>query len=203
VTKKAYVVGGAWAYLRPFRELFERADSIANADVVMFTGGGDVEPAFYGEKNVASAVERGRDKQEMEAFNYAKEQSKGMIGICRGAQFLTVAVGGLLYQDVDNHAIFGEHTLTCADGTQLSITSTHHQMMRPRGKYELIAWCTHRSERYLTDKGEGTPELGVDPEIVFYPETRSLCIQGHPEYMDCDAPVCVYLRDLVKRKLLS
>ena len=70
-------------------------------------------------------------------------------------------------------------------------TSTHHQMLMPfhlnKDEYEMIAHSTYfRSDTYELDCEANQLNVSkiknfVEPEIVYYPKTNSLAIQGHPE----------------------
>lgn len=199
---RIYVVGGSFNYMRPFAPFANIAESVEEADALLFTGGEDVSPELYNEQNYGhSGCNKNRDTREVEIFQKGLEKGLPLLGICRGAQFLTVMAGGKLYQDVSGHA--GTHPVVTDDGRTLQMTSTHHQMMRPRGEYVIKAWATHRSRHYIVGKDNIKPELEVDPEIVFYPKIRALCIQGHPEYLDPNHETAVYCRDLVKNLLLK
>lgn len=198
-----FIVGSQKEYFKPFSPEYQQTKLVDEASVFVFTGGADVSPELYGEHNVGSYCDGQRDLVEQTYFDQAKARGIPMIGICRGAQFLNVMNGGKMYQDVYNHGLFGTHPIKTVDGRQIEITSTHHQMMRPRGNYKLIAWTEHRSSKYMTHMGSIPPELDVDPEIVFYPETKCLCIQGHPEIMSVDSPASVYCRELVGRYLFN
>jgi putative glutamine amidotransferase len=71
-------------------------------DGVLLTGGGDVDPAFYGEDRHESVedAEPGRDEFELDLARRAMEQDVPLLAICRGAQVLNVAAGGTLVQDI-------------------------------------------------------------------------------------------------------
>lgn len=163
------------------------------ADIIIFTGGEDVDPSLYPIKVKRSPTtwsNLSRDMHEKSVFDSYKESGKLLVGICRGSQFLTVMNGGVLFQDVQSHAMGGLHPIETADGEKLFITSTHHQMMNPYilqdNEYEVIAWASpKRSNSYYVMDGYVTFfESFKEPEIVYYPKTNSLCIQGHPEYMN-------------------
>jgi putative glutamine amidotransferase len=73
------------------------------ADGVLFTGGDDIDPRFYGEvphPKIGEIEEEIRDLFEIELFKKAFELKKPILGICRGAQLINVALGGTLYQDI-------------------------------------------------------------------------------------------------------
>lgn len=176
-----------------FLKNYKLVSNAKEADVIIFTGGEDVDPSLYPIGVVRSATtisNLSRDKYEKSIFDSYKESGKLLIGICRGSQFLTVMNGGILFQDVQNHAMGGLHPIETADGEKLFITSTHHQMMNPYilqdNEYELIAWAApKRSASYYAMNGYVEfSESFKEPEIVYYPKTNSLCIQGHPEYMN-------------------
>lgn len=69
---------------------------------VLLTGGGDVDPVFYGEdrhERVEDA-EPGRDEFELDLARRAMTSEVPLLAICRGAQVLNVAAGGSLVQDI-------------------------------------------------------------------------------------------------------
>lgn len=71
-------------------------------DGFLFTGGHDLSPALYGEQRLPSCGVccELRDQMESELFPFIWEQDKPILGICRGLQFINVALGGTLYQDL-------------------------------------------------------------------------------------------------------
>ncbi|WP_218082471.1 gamma-glutamyl-gamma-aminobutyrate hydrolase family protein [Anthocerotibacter panamensis] len=71
-------------------------------DGLIFSGGADLCPQTYGEEPLKPAWsgDPARDAYELRLFETARERSLPMLGICRGAQLLNVALGGTLYQDI-------------------------------------------------------------------------------------------------------
>ncbi len=71
-------------------------------DGVLLTGGGDVDPALYGEARheTVEDAEPGRDEFEIDLARRAIERDLPVLAICRGAQVLNVAAGGTLVQDI-------------------------------------------------------------------------------------------------------
>jgi len=68
---------------------------------LLLTGGGDIDPALYGEDNRRSRrVDRERDKFELDLLQQALSRNLPVLGVCRGMQLLVVAGGGSLYQDL-------------------------------------------------------------------------------------------------------
>jgi putative glutamine amidotransferase len=75
---------------------------VARVGGVMLTGGGDVDPALYGEKPHPTYVpaDPGRDAFEMALARAAIDGNLPLLAICRGMQVLNVAQGGSLVQDI-------------------------------------------------------------------------------------------------------
>lgn len=186
---KVFVEDNDYGIKRMCVEQLGWTSTLERFDIAVFSGGSDVGPSLYHEKNVASGCDTERDNNCLDLFFYCKSRNIPMIGICRGGQFLHVANGGSMWQDVDGHALNGTHELTDEDGTVHSVTSTHHQMMRVTAGEgdgydgQLISW-TNRSNRKLSDKGLAKDDFAYrnDIEVMWYPSTRSLCYQPHPEY---------------------
>jgi len=207
-----YVVGGDLNYIKFIPDAKSVTD-IKEADIVLFTGGEDVSPELYEETNTHSFNNFSRDQYEITIYKTAKELKKPCLGICRGSQFLTVMNNGKLIQDVDNHAIFGTHLIRNFDKeyplSNISITSTHHQMMYPfnldNDEYKLLAISTKkRSTMYLTGFGSyNNNKVIAETEIVYYPKTNCLAIQGHPEQMELNSKGVSYCNFLIKKYLLN
>src|SRR5689334_12547367 len=77
-------------------------DVLDDAAGVLLTGGGDVDPARYGEAPHATfeASEEGRDEYEAQIIKLALARDLPLLAICRGVQILNVALGGSLIQDI-------------------------------------------------------------------------------------------------------
>lgn len=184
-----FIVGGDFAIERMYQGAgFEIVDDIAKAKLVQFTGGEDVDPSLYGaKKNPTTYSNLERDKYEMNIFvSLPKDVLK--VGICRGAQFLCVMNGGILYQNVNNHAISGTHKafIKGIPARVVEVTSTHHQMMIPRGRFEILMEADESTRKELhTSANRATGE--PDCESVWWSGTNSFGFQGHPEYssMEC------------------
>lgn len=185
-------------------------DDGSKPDLIIFTGGADVDPELYGHKiSRTTQMDRRRDEECIDLYNFAVENKIPMIGICRGAQFLTVAHGGKLVQHINGHAIGGQHLVTTKDGAQFYITSSHHQMMFPflldENKYELLGWSTKQlSNTYLVqdDVPIDPKTINFETEIVYYPETKTLAIQGHPEWMGVNDKANIWLSEKIKDLVL-
>lgn len=73
-----------------------------SANGVIFSGGEDIHPSFYGEivLEKCGAIDEKRDLFEIELFRGALERGMPVLGVCRGMQLIAVALGGSLYQDL-------------------------------------------------------------------------------------------------------
>ncbi|WP_193043352.1 gamma-glutamyl-gamma-aminobutyrate hydrolase family protein [Mycolicibacterium baixiangningiae] len=101
-------------------------------DGLIITGGKDVDPARYGQDPHPTTDEpdRTRDAWEFALLDEALRRSVPVLGICRGAQVLNVALGGTLIQhlpDVIGHthhqkgaAEFGTSAVWTEPGTRLA-----------------------------------------------------------------------------------
>jgi gamma-glutamyl-gamma-aminobutyrate hydrolase PuuD len=198
---------------------WESVNNYDDADVIVFNGGADIGTELYGERSAWRGVPEKpslRDEAEMGIYNEYKGK-KFLVGICRGAQFLNAMNGGTLWQHVDNHG--RDHMmLDLTTGQVIKVTSTHHQMMRPNLETGIIIGVAAEStlrvadgvtenrdpkKPIITDNKISFDEAqkliahSADIEVVSYPGTRTLCIQGHPEYMSADPKFKEWTRALV------
>ena len=192
------VVLGSYLCAEPVQDLVDRVKKIRMGqvyepepgDLIVFTGGADVSPWMYQAKpHHTTYSDPPRDKVEAMIYHAAKRQGIPMVGICRGAQFLNVMNGGTLLQDVPGHR--GGHLMYTAEGETMEVTSTHHQMIRMADGAVLYGWAEEHREG-------GVP----DPEVVYYPATKSLCVQYHPEYGSKSDDMWKYFQSKVKELLL-
>ena len=120
---------------------------------VLFTGGHDVSPQMYGEAPIDESVICCdiRDRMEKIVLELALKQNKSVLGICRGIQFINVALGGTLYQDLpsqydskiehhqkppydipvhDVYLVKGTPLYKLVEKEKLSVNSYHHQAIK-------------------------------------------------------------------------
>ena len=132
-------------------------DVVGRANGLLLTGGGDVDPALYGETPHATyqASEPGRDEYEIALVRAAMDAGLPIFAICRGMQVLNVALGGTLIQDIPsmvngaaNHQVpepryHIAHEVWVAKGSRLAtlmaekldgeiaqVNSRHHQAVK-------------------------------------------------------------------------
>lgn len=158
---------------------------LSKADLVLFEGGADINPAVYNEKaNPRTSFYQERDKHEIEIYEQAKKLGKHMLGICRGAQlFCALQPKGRLVQHLEHPY---RHTLNTFDGNKFEVNSIHHQLQFPfdmdKKHYKVLAWAESLSEFHL-DGENREMLLPVEAEVVYYPLIKGLGIQSHPEMM--------------------
>jgi len=92
--------GGEPRVLNPARHAPENV--VGEVQGLLFTGGGDVDPARYGEAAHGSVagVDVGRDEYEFPLIQHAIAGGLPLLAICRGLQVLNIARGGTLVQDI-------------------------------------------------------------------------------------------------------
>lgn len=198
---KVAVIGGDNLVVRMFEETedaevtvlnnpINEAERAAKYDLVVFTGGSDVTPWLYGERNTMSHNNLNRDIREM--LWYHRFINTNKVGICRGGQFLFTMNGGVMDQHIEGHGESHKLSYQVWDpGYKTnSVTSTHHQhMAKPAGGMSILATAKHD---------------GVN-EVVWCGNTKSLCFQPHPEYGDeaCRELFFWYLTKLFKMDFMK
>jgi putative glutamine amidotransferase len=155
VLKSAYVdavrrAGGLPWLLPPGEGRIEAFLEIV--DGLLLPGGGDVDPARYGGRDHATVygVDAERDETEIDLARHAARTGLPLLGVCRGAQVLNVALGGTLVEhlpdlvgqkvphraDPSGHIV---HDVELVDGSRLAAllgaapktpSSSHHQAIR-------------------------------------------------------------------------
>lgn len=207
--KKLFVVGGSNGYAGWILKLdYELTQNHEAADLFMFTGGEDIDPALYGETvGHNTHYNKIRDEYELKFYAYAYCNSIPMIGICRGGQFLTAQAGGKLVQDSIHPS---KHNIVTSDGQRLEVTSSHHQQFLVAKDYTgfeegvdyfLLGYAENLSHYHTDGRGidYGFPVDYKEPEVVYYPETNALAIQSHPEWQEYNHPTVRYFQNLVKQ----
>ncbi|MDF2681327.1 MAG: hypothetical protein K0R47_2517 [Brevibacillus sp.] len=171
-------------------------------DGILFTGGNDIAPYFYGENPVKElhSMSSIRDEYELSLFKSAYAKNMPIFGICRGIQLINVALEGSLYQDINSQCPgtlghYPEHTasdefyhsvqinkdtqLYEIFGTERIFTNSfHHQSVKALGK-NLVA--TAFSEDGIVEAVESTEDRFL------------LGVQWHPECMTKRHPMFLKL----------
>lgn len=132
----------------------EPADA-ASCDALLLSGGGDLDPARYGQPTrcTLSFPSPDRDRMEFDWIRRFREAGRPVFGICRGLQVLYVHLNGALIQHLDGtvpgagqgerHEKIGRkdsaHGIVWLPGTRLTgacgaapaVNSAHHQAADP------------------------------------------------------------------------
>jgi putative glutamine amidotransferase len=172
-------------------------------DGLLFSGGGDVDPARYGDASVHEntyGIDELRDQFELELFIGALNRDMPVLCICRGIQIANVALGGTLIQDIAGqhsqqiehrqhvagyNAPDKSHSVSAVSGsrlhdvfgsTEIETNSFHHQAIRDVAEdLEVIG---HAPDGIIeaVDRPASTWFLGLQwhPEMMF---------KEHPEHL--------------------
>ena len=183
---------GAVPFIIPVSNDLEKTKKLIDlCDGLLFPGGEDIDPGYYGEnphKNLGE-IRPEVDKFLFHSLLYALEQRKPALGICKGMQMMVVATGGSLYQDIysqreeetflhcqSGRRTYGVHQVQIDKDSrlfqiletgQIATNSMHHQSVRTLGKGFRLSAHT---------------EDGI-VEAVESLDGRLIGVQWHPEEM--------------------
>jgi len=209
---KILVVGSA-TYAQAVKELgktsFYTEDFIKNPkkfSLVLFTGGADIHPSFYGhmcpELRPLCFTDIDRDLKEAYIYNVAKENGVKMAGICRGLQFLNVMNGGKMMHHLDNHENV-LHEFECLKDDKIrEVNSFHHQMIIPGKDCKVVGWSpTKRSKIYYGNRDKVVEWKGPELEAAIFPKSKACGVQWHPEWMHRNTPGRNFFTNMVSNLL--
>jgi len=193
----AVVRAGGIALVLPSCDPGDAPDVVEGLDGLLLSGGGDVDPTFYGGLPTPEvrAVEPERDAWELALVRCASTTGLPVLGTCRGAQVLNVGMGGTLVAHLPD-VTTSEHcqrdrwsevvhdvSVQQASGLRaivgldvIGVNSLHHQAVDQVGTgLRAVGW----SDDGVIEAVEGlgtTPMLGVQ----WHPELLLPHIEGHP-----------------------
>lgn len=155
-------------------------DLDVNYDGLVISGGVDINPKYYGEDIDGSInIDDERDEKEFKLFKAYFDAGKPVLGICRGCQFINVALGGSLTQHIrchERHTDGKFHTVIAQKGSilynlhgrEFITNSYHHQAINRLGSgLKAVAWS----------------ENGEIIEGVEHESLPVFAVQWHPERM--------------------
>lgn len=143
--------GGIPLIIPPFQETDRLCQMLDTIDGIIFSGGGDINPLFFGEEPIKElhSITPERDRQELLLARLAYDRQIPMLGICKGIQTINLALGGTVYQDIhtqmegtrikhsqDQDRRYPSHSVQLMPGsimqrifgsTTITVNSFHHQ----------------------------------------------------------------------------
>jgi putative glutamine amidotransferase len=157
-------------------------------DGVLFSGGVDVDPEFFGQDHEAGLgeIDPKRDEFELELYSLARAAKKPILGVCRGFQLINVAEGGTLYQHLPNVAgIWADHAQISAPPTY-----GHRARLAAGSKLEIAYGAETVRVNSFHHQGVKDPAPGLtvnawspDGLVEGFEAEGLLAVQWHPEMM--------------------
>ncbi len=185
------MAGGIATLLPPQRAADSVIERVLDGlDGLVVTGGRDVDPAAYGHVKHRTTDEPARDRDAWEFALVGGALARGLpiLGICRGAQVLNVALGGTLHQHLPDllghtrhqagNAMFSTSTVRTVPGTRVAALvgegtdaqCYHHQAIADLGRGLVVS----------AHDAEGVIEA-VEADPAIYPTSWVVAVQWHPE----------------------
>ncbi len=171
----------------PFTGGAEEAEKLlALCDGVLFAGGNDVDPKFYGEEIAFDNVEVTpmRDEFELALAKLLENDTRPILGICRGEQVLNVAFGGTLYQHMEGH----RQTEPGAQNLRPAAVTEGTLLHKLAGRSEILTNTFHHQAVKTVAPGfvaSALAEDGIVEAIEPVGQAESdrffLAVQWHPE----------------------
>lgn len=159
-------------------------------DGLYLTGGFDIDPTFFEEEphpNLGK-INRLRDEFEIDIIKNIRKVKKPILAVCRGCQILNIAIGGDMYQDINEqiktpllqhqqnaikshashfvHVVEGSLLHNLVGTNKIKVNSRHHQANRTLGKHLITS---------------GTSSDGIIEAIESGNDPFVLGLQWHPE----------------------
>lgn len=186
--------GGRPAVLHPV-ELVPGAGEgwLAAFDALVLTGGGDLDPSFYGQAPAPQlyGIDAVRDAFEIELARAALKLGRPLLAICRGIQVVNVALGGTLDQHIIGKPGIEEHGVP---GGGMPVLHTvrvdpDSDLGRVMEVGEVVSSCHHHQA--IANLGDGLkPVAWTRDGIIEAVEgpIGLLAVQWHPEDTAADDP---------------
>lgn len=158
-------------------------------DGFLFTGGHDISPALYNEEILPECAELcpARDSMESLLFAEALKLDKPIFGICRGLQFINVALGGSLYQDLKTqYNPDSEHRMTKPYNRGIHnvriLSETPFEELVPQEELAVNSLHHQAIKKLAPALKEGAISEDGLIEAVYMPDKKFvLATQWHPE----------------------
>ncbi len=205
---QAVVRAGGTPILLPVMSEQDLAEQMFSlCDGMLFPGGVDVDPRFYGEAPdpMIGTIDSNMDRFWLYALQFAQARRLPVLGICRGMQLVNVGLGGSLYQDLARRGVpsylhsqkqnrdYLMHEVQIQPGSRLGAllgeepvyTNTiHHQCVKAVGK----------GLKLVAQTGDGVPEA-LESE-----DGQIMLVQWHPEaLLEAEPRMRRLFEDLIHR----
>ncbi len=151
-------------------------------DGLLLTGGGDVDPAYFGEQIRFPTLHLNaeRDTYEMKLIEEFYKANKPIFGICRGMQLINVYFGGTLFQDIENGL-----GLYHREKRHRVITSSNSILRKSYGRHILTNSFHHQAIKTVANEFSVSAICDDDGiiEAIEHHELNIFGVQWHPERM--------------------
>lgn len=183
--------GGTPLIVPSFNDTDAMVSVLDNVDALILSGGGDINPLYLGEEPIPelSSINPARDWQELMLVRLAANRQIPILGICRGIQVMTAALGGKLYQDIYRQA---GATLKHSQDTDRHI-ATHSVRIASSSKLAKIFGSTNLHvnsfhHQAVQEAAPGFAVTAVSPDGLIEAVESTQCksmigVQWHPECM--------------------
>ena len=183
--------GGTPLIVPSFDDTDAMVSVLDNVDALILSGGGDINPLYLGEEPIPelSSINPARDWQELMLVRLAANRQIPILGICRGIQVMTAALGGKLYQDIYRQA---GATLKHSQDTDRHI-ATHSVRIASSSKLAKIFGSTNLHvnsfhHQAVQEAAPGFAVTAVSPDGLIEAVESTQCksmigVQWHPECM--------------------
>lgn len=161
----------------PARAVEEIDGLLGWAGGVLLPGGGDLHPGRYGQPIASDAVydvDHVQDEFDLAVARWALDAGVPLLAVCRGMQVVNVALGGTLFQHMDDPHQGRLHEVRLDDGlaagvfgAEVTVSCFHHQCVDRLGE----------GLNVVGRAGDGTAEAFERPGSPGW----FLGVQWHPE----------------------
>lgn len=172
---------------------------LSDSDALLLPGGGDITPAFFGQKNHGSKnIDTELDITQLQSLELFVKWKRPVLGICKGMQIINVYFGGTIIQHIKEsprHAwengdkihstsVLPDSFLGKLYGKSMITNSAHHQAVgRPGRNLQIIQTADDGIIEGIVHSS--LPILGVQ----WHPERQFYSAGNYPQFhMSADEP---------------
>jgi putative glutamine amidotransferase len=177
--------GADWTVVDTSAEL-PRVASVLDTEALLLLGGGDVDSEVYGVAGPAPheyGVDRAADEFCLDSIRSAVHADIPLLGFCRGAQLLNVALGGTLIPHIEGEGVhhgphgddlFVDERVTVVTGSRL------HEIL---GRTDIVVRNGHHQAVAAVAPALRSAAVAQDGvvEAVEHPDRWAIGVQWHPE----------------------